>query len=324
MNDIKKLIEMTGWSRKEIIKAFGLTRQRLNRWKNILDSDSQPTKKIPTRILPEEEEIVFSYRTLNDGHRDLGYRKFTWQMVDNDIAYMSESSVYRVLKRFKLLGKTFKPHDGALKEYENKPKRVHHHWHTDLAYVKLSGEHYYLVFLMDGYSRYILDWELLPDMLSKSVELFTLRVIEKYPDAEPMIIHDNGVQFISLDFKNILSENNCIDVPTRVRHPETNGKAERFVGLVRQEALRPQSPAYYSEAKRVIGKYVDEYNNHRYHAGLKFLKPIDVFEGRAEQILEERKKKLAFGRKMRQDINKQKFGCFSENIVNNCESLPAY
>jgi len=313
MKDIETIKEMTEWSRQSIIKAFGITRQRLNRWEKEPEPSSPLTRNIPTRILDEEEESVCSYRTLDNDNRELGYRKFTWKMVDNDIAYMSESAAYRILKRFSLLGKAFKPHDGALKEYESKPKGVHHHWHTDLAYVKLSGEHYYLVFLMDGFSRYILGWELMSDMLSTSVEFFTLRIIEKYPEAHPMIIHDNGVQFISYEFKNILSENNCIDVPTRIRHPETNGKAERFVGLVRQEALRPKSPAYYSEAIKVIGQYVDEYNNHRYHAGIKFLKPVDVFEGRAEQILNERKKKLANAREYRININKQRFSIILEN-----------
>lgn len=313
MKDIETIKKMTGWSHQVIIKAFGITRQRLNRWMNKPGYSSPLMRNISTRILDEEKEAVLSYRTLNEVNRDLGYRKLTWKMVDGNIVFITESSVYRILKHFNLLGKSFKPHDGALKEYENKPKRVHHHWHTDLAYVKLSGEHYYLVFLLDGFSRYILGWELMSDMLSTSVELFTLRIIEKYPEARPMIIHDNGVQFISLEFKNILSENNCIDVPTRIKHPETNGKAERFVGLVRQEALRPKSPAYYSEAIKVIEQYVDEYNNHRYHAGIKFLKPVDVFEGRAEQILNERKNKLANARELRININKQRFSTIPEN-----------
>ncbi len=193
----------------------------------------------------------------------------------------------------------------ADKEYEHKPKRVHHHWHTDLAYVKVSGEHYYLIFLLDGFSRYILGCDLMTDMTSKSVELFTQKILDKYPDAEPMMIHDNGVQFISHDFKTVLKENDCIDVPTRVKHPETNGKAERFVGLVRQEALRPNSPAYYSEAVKVIEQYVYEYNNQRYHSGINFLKPVDVFEGRGEHILRERKKKLAMARNIRININNE-------------------
>ena len=309
--------EKTGWALQKIIKDFGLNRQRLNRWKKEIKNDKVvPIKKhIPTKILLDEIEAIISYRTLNEENRDIGYRKLTWKMIDENIAFVSESAIYRILRRFNLLGKAFKENDGAKKEYENKPKRVHHHWHTDLAYVKVREEHFYMIFLLDGFSRYILGWELMTDMTSKSVELFTQEVLDKYPDAEPMIIHDNGVQFISHDFKTILKENECIDVPTKIRHPETNGKAERFVGLVRQEALRPNSPAYYTEAVSVIERFVDEYNNQRYHSGIKFMKPVDVFEGRSEQILSERKNKLATARRIRININNE--------VHRKLESLPA-
>lgn len=316
MKDIVNIQEKTGWPKQKIIGLFGLNRQRLNRWEKEKENPPRSQKHIVTRILPEEEESVIFYRTLKDKNRDLGYRKFTWTMVDNDVAFVSESAVYRILKRFNLLGKSFKPHDGAAKEYNNKPKYVHHHWHTDLAYVKLSGEHFYLVFMLDGYSRYIMAWELLTDMSSMSVELFTQKVLDKYTDVRPMVIHDNGVQFISYEFKNILSENNCIDVPTRIKHPETNGKAERFVGIVRQEALRPNSPSYYTEAVNILEQFVHDYNNNRYHAGINFLKPVDVFEGRRKKILDERKKKLAKARNNRIIINKQRHS--------KSENLPAY
>ncbi len=77
-------------------------------------------------------------------------------MIDEDIVCLSESSIYRILRHFKLLGKAFKENDGALKEYENKPKHVHHHWHTDIAYVILGGIHYYLIYiyLMDSHGSY--------------------------------------------------------------------------------------------------------------------------------------------------------------------------
>ena len=139
----------------------------------------------------------------------------------------------------------------------------------------------------------------LTDMTGLSVELFTQRTIDKYPKATPVVIHDNGSQFISHDFKCILSENNCIDVPTRRKHPETNGKAERFVGLIRTEALRPNSPSYYGEGIKVIEKFVDEYNNNRYHAGSDYLKPVDVFYGRGPAILATRREKLKQARQDR-------------------------
>lgn len=297
MEAIERVIEWTGWKRTEVMRLFSISSSQVSRW--CQEKPVSPCLIHPYHVLDEEVQRIVEFRTSCEENRNLGYRKFTWMMVDEGIAYLTESSVYRILSMFKLLGKAFKENDGAKKEYENKPLYVHHHWHTDIAYVTMSGVHYYLVFMLDGFSRFLLYWELMTDMSGLSVELFTQRTIDKYPEVRPMVIHDNGSQFISHDFKCILSENNCIDVPTRRKHPETNGKAERFVGIVRTEALRPNSPAYYGEGIKIIEKFVDEYNNNRYHAGIGYLKPVDVFHGRGPAILAERKEKLKQARQER-------------------------
>jgi transposase InsO family protein len=301
MDAIETAIRRTGWKRTEVMRLIGISSSQVSRWRRV--NISGPCLIYPFHILDEEVQKLIAYRTSSEENRDLGYRKFTWKMVDEDIVYLSESSIYRILRQFKLLGRAFKENDGALKEYENKPKYVHHHWHTDIAYVIMSGIHYYLIFMLDGFSRFLLHWELMTDISGTSVEIFTQKTIDKYPEAMPMVIHDNGSQFISHDFKRILFENNCIDVPARMKHPETNGKAERFVGLIRNEALRPNSPSYYGEGVKVIEKYVDEYNNRRYHAGIGYLKPVDVFHGRGSAILAERREKLEQARQERFERN---------------------
>ena len=312
MEAIEITIQRTGWKRQEVMRRFGVSPSQLSRWR--CEKISSPCLIYPFHILDEEVQQVVAYRVSSEENRELGYRKLTWKMVDEDVVYLSESSIYRILRQFRLLGPSFKEKDGALKEYENKPKHVHHHWHTDIAYVKLNAIHYYLIFMLDGFSRFILNWELMTDMSGSSVELFTQETIDKYPEASPMVIHDNGSQYISHDFKRILFENNCTDVPTRMKHPETNGKAERFVGLVRSEALRPHSPAYYGEGVRVIEKYVDEYNNNRYHAGIGYMKPTDVFNGRGPAILAERREKLRQARKARFAINTELNSILLENL----------
>lgn len=312
MEAIKITIRRTEWKRTDVMRRFGISSSQVNRWRR--EKTARPCLIYPFHILDEEVQKVITYRTSTEENRDLGYRKLTWKMVDEDIVYLSESSIYRILSRFKLLGRTFKENDGALKEYETKPKYVHHHWHTDIAYVIMSRIHYYLIFMLDGFSRFLLHWELMTDMSGASVELFTQKTIDKYPEARSMVIHDNGAQFIGHDFKRILFENNCIDVPTRMKHPETNGKAERFVGLIRSEALRPNSPSYYGEGVKVIEKYVDEYNNRRYHAGIGYLKPADVFKGRGSAILAERRNKLKQARHERFGRNSELNRILSEEL----------
>lgn len=170
MEAIEQVIQWTNWKRTEVMCLFCVSSSQISRWRQ--EKPVHPCLVHPYHLLDEEVQRIIEYRTSSEENRNMGYRKFTWMMVDEDIAFLTESSVYRILTMFKLLGKVFKENDGAQKEYENKPLYVHHHWHTDIAYVKMSGAHYYLVFMLDGFSRFLLHWELMTDMSGLSVELF--------------------------------------------------------------------------------------------------------------------------------------------------------
>ena len=135
-------------------------------------------------------------------------------------------------------------------------------------------------------------WELMTDMLGGSVETFVQRVKEKYPYARPKLIHDNGSQFISHDFKRLLQKLEIQQIFTRRNHPQTNGKIERLNGTVKQEALRPGQPCDFQEAWEILNKYSYEYNHQRLHAGISFLRPADMFFGRSGLILNERREKI--------------------------------
>lgn len=199
----------------------------------------------PASVLPEEERAIIEFRLK---HREVGYRKLTWQMNDAEVVALSEPAVYKVLAKHDLLGPWSAKVSDASSEYQHKPTRVHEHWHTDITYVKVAGIFYFLIMMLDGFSRYVLDWELMTDMTSRSVENFLQRVREKYPHANPRLIHDNGSAFVSRDFKALVSRLGLTSVHTRRNHPETNGKAERFVGTTRQEALRVTPPGSFIEA----------------------------------------------------------------------------
>jgi transposase InsO family protein len=198
--------------------------------------------------------------------------------------------------------------DPAEKEYRHKPKHPHDHWHTDIAYIKIAGVFYFLIMVLDGYSRFLLGWELMADMLGSSVEDFIQRVKERYPDARPKLIHDNGSQFISLDFKRLMQTLEIQSVRTRRNHPQTNGKAERLNGLVKNEALRPSSPSSYQEACQILNDYEYTYNYQRLHAGINYLRPSDMLFDRGRKILTEREAKLAAARELRKKLNRQNSG----------------
>lgn len=306
IEDLQTQQRRTGFALSWFLNHYGVSKSAYYHWLNPFSGHKSRSKSVQRidSITPEEEANVIAFRKT---HGKCGYRKLCWMMVDQNEAYISESSVYKILSKHGMLyGWNRAENDDTAKEYKNKPKRVHHHWHTDIAYIKIKNVFYFLIMLLDGYSRYLLDWELMTDMTGKSVENFIQQAKEKYPHAKPMLINDNGSQFISHDFKKLVTKLEIQQVFTRRNHPQTNGKIERMNGTVKNEAIRPNSPDSYQEACRILHEYSYEYNHQRLHAGIKYLRPSDMFFGRDKKILKERKVKMVKGREMRIKSNLQR------------------
>ncbi len=288
-----------------VLELYGLHRSTYYGWFDETGSLRAPVTRKYTndrRILDVEVEAVVAYR---HQHKEEGYRKLTWMMIDENVAFLSESAVYQILsERGLLYGWARSDLGDTQKEYQHKPKHPHHHWHTDIAYLKIGGVFYFLVMMLDGYSRYLLDWELMSDMLGSSVEDFVARVKEKYPHAKPMLIHDNGSQFISHDFKKLMTTLEIQSVRTRRNHPQTNGKIERMNGTVKNEVIRPNAPTHYQEAYQLLNEYAYTYNHQRLHAGVDYLRPADLFFGRRVTVLAERGEKIKLARQRRRQMNK--------------------
>lgn len=305
VKDIKLHMQRTGMGLGQILTLYRISRSTYYSWfksTGELISERKKRNRSDTALLPEEIEALKIFRT---DYPDVGYKKLTWMMIDTNIVFLSESTAYRQLKRLNMLQMggvmTF-----AEKEYKNKPKYVHHHWHTDLAYVKIGIVYYYLIMVLDGYSRFLLNWSLLTDMTEISVSLFIQETKEKYPYERPLLIMDNGSQFISKDFKNLLSEINIRPVHTRRNHPQTNGRIERMNDIVKSEAIRKKFPQTYAEGISVMEDYEYEYNYNRVHAGINYLRPADVFFGRREVMLKKRKNKILLAREKRIQYNNLK------------------
>jgi transposase InsO family protein len=299
-SDIEIQYNRTEIAVSKLLSWYGLSRSTYYGWADEPIKESR--RYNPASVLEDEELAVVNYRVK---HRNVGYRKFTWMMNDAEIAFLSESAVYSILSKHDLLGVESYNGAGAEDEYSQKPKHVHDHWHTDLAYVKIKGVFYFLSMILDGYSRYILGWELLTDMTTMSVKELLVQVRAKYPGGTPKLINDNGSCYISKDFKSLVSSLDIQQVFTRRNHPETNGKIERLNGTVRQEALRLHYPTSFSDAEEVIGNFVHFYNNKRLHAGIRYTTPVDVFHGRQQQVLNSRKTKLEAAKLARININKR-------------------
>jgi putative transposase len=156
-----------------------------------------------------------------------GYRRLTFMMLDADIVAVSPTSVWRVLGQAGLLsrwnGKPSKKGTGF-----EQPLAAHQHWHIDVSYINIRGTFYYLCSILDGCSRYIVNWGLRESMTEADIEIILERAKEQHPEARPRIISDNGPQFIAKDFKEFIRISGITHVRTSPYYPQSNGKIERW------------------------------------------------------------------------------------------------
>ena len=243
-----------------------------------------------------------------------GYRRLTYMMMDADVVAVSPSSVFRVLHAA-----------GRLQPWSRKPSKKgtgfvqplapHEHWHIDIAHINIHGTFYYLCAVLDGASRYIVDWSLRESMREPDVEVLLQRAKEKFPEAKPRIISDNGPQFIAKDFKEFIRISGMTHVRTAPYYPQSNGKLERWNKSIKSECIRPGVPLSLDDAERLIVRYVQVYNEQRLHSSVGYITPKDMLEGRQKQIHAERDRKLEQARKQREEIARLRANSLQETAA---------
>src|SRR3989454_9119612 len=136
-------------------------------------------------------------------------------------------------------------------------------------------------------------------MTEAEIEVILQRAREKYPEAKPRIISDNGPQFIARDFKEFIRISGMTHVRTSTNHPQSNGKLERWHQSLKRECIRPGTPLNREDAQRLIQRYVDHYNTVRLHSAIGFITPQDMLAGRQTEIHATRDRKLEAARQQR-------------------------
>jgi len=227
-----------------------------------------------------------------------GYRRLAFMMLDRDVVAVSPSSVYRVLKAAGRIGRsTNKPSKKGTGFHQ--PTKPHEHWHIDISYINIHGTFYYLTTILDGYSRYIVHWEIRRSMTEQDELVILQRAREKFPYATPRIISDNGCQFVAKDFKEFIRICGMTHVRTSLYYPQSNGKLERFHGSIKGECIRPGTPISLEDAIRIVTRYVEHYNQVRLHSAIGYVAPADKLAGREGEIFAARDRKLAEARERR-------------------------
>jgi transposase InsO family protein len=228
-----------------------------------------------------------------------GYRRLAFMMLDADVVAVSPASVYRVLKQAGRL-ESWNPGPSRKGTGFEHPLQAHEHWHVDICHINISGTFYYLCSLLDGYSRFLVHWEIHESMTEGQVERILQRAREKFPNARPRIISDNGPQFIARDFKQFIRLCGMTHVKTSPYYPQSNGKLERWHKSLKSECIRPGTPLNLEDARRLVAGYVQHYNTMRLHSAIGYLAPADKLAGRETAIFAARDGKLAQARAARQ------------------------
>jgi putative transposase len=223
-------------------------------------------------------------------------RQLAWHITDSEGYFISESSVYRILKAFDLVTSPAYTVLSAADKFANPTTRVHELWQTDFTYFKVVGwGWYYLASVLDDYSRYIIAWKLYTTMAAVDVKdlleeaIARTRVQDVVVKHRPRLLSDNGPCFVSQELAEYLEHKGMGHTRGAPYHPMTQGKIERYHRSMKNEILLQH---YYlpDELEREITCFVEYYNHHRYHESLNNVTPADVYSGRAREIETRREK----------------------------------
>jgi transposase InsO family protein len=300
---VKHWKQRTELPQRKLLGWMELATSKFYQWRERYGQANEHNGLVPRDwwLSAEEQQAILAY---HDRHPLEGYRRLAFMMLDDDVAAASPSTVYRVLKQAGRLDRRAvapsKKGTGFVQ-----PLQAHQHWHIDVSYINLAGTFYFLCTVLDGFSRYIVHWELRETMKEQEVETIVQRALEKFPGVTPRIISDNGPQFIARDFKEFIRVTGMTHVRTSPFYPQSNGKLERWHGSLKQECIRPACPADVAEARQRIAAFVDHYNHARLHSALSYITPADKLNGLGDVIFAERDRKLEEARERRRLARQQ-------------------
>lgn len=295
---IKYWSDRTEMDKQTLIRWIGISRSKFYDWQKRYGQVNEHNHWVPRDFWLQawEKQAIVNYFLDHPGQ---GYRRLTYMMLDADIVAVSPSTTYRVLSQAGLLKRWNQSRTSSKGTGFQQPLGPHVHWHVDMSYINIAGTFYYLCTVLDGYSRYIIHWEIRESMTEADVEIVLQRAREAFPDVHPQVISDNGPAFIARDFKEFIRLCGMTHVRTSPYYPQSNGKLERWHQSLKRECLRPRTPLTLDDARRLVSGYVRQYNTERLHSAIGYITPWDKLQGRAEQIFAARDAKLSLAREER-------------------------
>jgi transposase InsO family protein len=302
----------SGWPARRTLQQLGVSSASYYRWRK----EERWSKKIPAEPMrpvqayeatDEEKRAVRTYALKHPGIR---HRELAWRMVDEEVAFLSPSTVYRILKGENLVC-PWTRRKKRTREEDEKAQRADEIWASDLMYVQIGGRMYYLLNFLDEYSRTIVHHALVPSMDGMTVSVEAQAAIERLlrekggetpPGGMPRMRSDNGSCYISREFRGVLDEHGLGHQRIKPHCPEENGIIERSNRTLR-EALDDLEFTDLLQARDVIARIIEWYNRERLHSALGYLRPIDYYRGDPRALHEARRRKMAEARHQRREKN---------------------
>jgi transposase InsO family protein len=297
--EIIRLVEQSHLSVRETLERIGIPRATFYRWYDLYQTggpealeDRRPGPKRAWNRIPDAMREQIIHLALEEP--ELSPRELAVRFTDTRSYFVSEASVYRLLKAQDLIASPAFIVMKASDEFKDKTTAPHQLWQTDFTYLKVTGwGWFYLSTVLDDFSRYILAWKLcttmkaedVTDTLELALQASGLEQVEV--EHRPRLLSDNGSSYISADLAAWLEGRNMTHVRGAPYHPMTQGKIERWHQTLKNRILLEN---YFlpGELEGQIEAFVTHYNHHRYHESLSNLTPADVYFGRGETILRER------------------------------------
>ena len=299
--EIIRLVEGSHLPTRRTLDKLGIPRTTFYRWYDrylaggpeALEDRSPKPSRVWNRIPQLMREKI---KDLALKESDLSPRELAVQFTDTEKYFVSEASVYRILKSYDLITSPAYVILSAADEFHDKTTRPNQLWQTDFTYLKVIGwGWFYLSTILDDYSRYIIAWKLCTTMKSGDVtDTLDLALQASGCDQatvlhKPRLLSDNGSSYISSELADWLEDRQMDHIRGAPYHPQTQGKIERWHQTLKNRILLEN---YYlpGDLRQQIDAFVDHYNHRRYHESLQNLTPADVYFGRGQTILQQRER----------------------------------
>jgi putative transposase len=299
--EIIRLVEHSALPVRHTLAKLGIPRATFYRWYDryssggleALNDRSPRPDRVWNRIADRERQRIIN---LALDEPALSPRELAVRFTDTESYFVSEASVYRLLKAHELIASPAFIVIKAADAFKNKTTAPNQLWQTDFTYLKVIGwGWFYLSTVLDDFSRYIVAWKLCVTMKAEDVTATLDRALrasglhEAAPQQRPRLLSDNGSSYVAGDLAKWLGDRSIKHIRGAPYHPMTQGKIERWHQTLKNRILLEN---YFlpGDLEAQIDAFVTDYNHRRYHESINNLTPADVYFRRGFTILAERER----------------------------------